>query len=201
MIKELLDNYFESLQRAGFVGEPVRPGPEESVVRQQLRAAGYGDRDDVVEFFSWSDFSPPNIALSLFWETSTPLTVERAVTAGEFNRELYDEFATDLTGEQFDPLELYPGPDHWIPILEMDGSEFVAVDTSDNPQTGGSVWFAYKSASNFKMFDSLTDAIRTATYCVESKLWTVSDNGWGIACNRTSMANPHDLETPPWATP
>ncbi len=195
MIAQLLDEHLEALRRAGFVGSAPQPGPRESYVRGRLVEAGYGDRDDLVEFFSWAQYPGDSGTFDLFWETGGVLGVDAAVALGADLRAFRRQFPDD-------PIEAFPGPDHWIPILLMDSAELVLLDTSADgarDRSGGSIWFAFSHEANLKMFDSLADALRAATYCVMAGLWTISDDGYGIRCDRNFMPAPGDLHDPPWA--
>ena len=182
-ISGLLDAHLAALQATSSIEEPARPGPAAEAVSGRLREAGYGDRPEIVEFLTWADYSPPNQQPAMFWELPVHLDLDAAIAIGEKNRSLIDPTAD---------ISAYPGPEHWLPLLMLDGSEYLAVDTSTGPD-GGSVWFCYTEIPNFKMFPSLAEAIKAATYCVVQGLWTYDATNNTVHAERNDMPNPGDL--------
>jgi hypothetical protein len=198
----LMDRYLELISTRGSrVRQHFAPAPPEEVVRGDLLAAGYHDRDEVVAFFTWADYGSldsPN--LDLFWETSSPSSHQAVI---EEQKRLVDFYENELwpeVGLPQDPTpaerELrFPGPRHWLPILFLDGVEFMSVDCRPGP-TGGSVWFLFHEGDNAKIFDSLAEAIETAVYCVEAGIWSVEEIG--VKCERGTQPSVLDLANPPW---
>ncbi len=208
MIAELLDTYLSAVHAAGLVGSPARPGPDEKAVRRRLRDAGYEAGDDLVDFLTWTGDWYAGGPCDWFWEMSPPLDLGEAIGHGDQTRSLARQVLSphvadlDAPPERLDQLvyRAYPGPDHWFPLLMVDGhAEFVAIDCSRDSPTSGAVFYLHPSAENFAMFSSLAEAIETAIYCVHAGLWTVEGNGYTIACDRPSAPDPADLTNPPWA--
>ena len=204
VITDLLDRHLAELRKAGYVGTAPRPGPDKNNIRKLLEEAGYGPREDVVDFFSWAHYPPPNGSFDLFWETPMPLGIIDALALGDSMRRCLQEDLRYLNMSSVDELEpglvdlLFSGPDHRLPLVQLDGAEYVSVDTSVTGGLGGSVWFSFTQSESFKMFDSLAEAIEAATYCIQSGLWRVEDDGYRIACDRDSMPDAQDLANPPW---
>ena len=195
MIGDLLDSHLGALNKAGYVRTADRPGPEERLVRRALREAGFGDRDDLVEYLCWASLPEAGAGLlELFFETSDPFSYLDAIAFAAGLQEFVEE-NPDFPGSEVS----WPGPSHWLPIAMLDSTEFISLDTRDDADGGGAVWFLVTDSENVRMFDSLVDAIRTATYCVEAGLWTVEDDGFSVECSsRSTVPSERDIANPPW---
>ena len=87
----------------------------------------------------------------------------------------------------------YPGPDHWIPIVLAVEPDIVMMDTSTVPELGGWLWSLNPGMIAFRAFESLADAIRASTYCVQAGIWTIEDEGYTIDCpGQVSAPGPND---------
>lgn len=203
MIKNLLDTHMQALTDAGYVRTASRPGPDERVVRRALLDAGYFDRDDLVEYLCWADYPEAGGSfLELFDYHSDPLSFEQAIAEGQLLRDVArsDEWST----EQQRALSLvpgaYPGPDHWIPIAMGVAAEMVLLDTSPGPELGGWIWSINPEVESFRAFKSLADAIQAATYCIQTGVWVIEDEGYSIGCpGRVSAPSREDLQAPPFS--
>ena len=182
---DLLDTYLSALQHAGLALPTNSPGGRRTKeeVRAVFGSAGLIEHSELVGWFTWSAFDGRQ---PLFWETGMPYPLEAAV---ERRKELHDwgGSATD-----------WPGPASWLPILYLDGSEFMSVDLSGGP-THGEVYFLFVQEENSLLFTSLGEAIETALFAIESGLWTINDNEPHCP-ERASMPGPNDRSEPPWAS-
>lgn len=201
-IHSLLDRYLAALRALGPI--PVRDSgsaPSVDQIRHKLVEAGFHDRDDVVEFLTWMGRHHVDNGFQLFWETGSPFEVDAAMKELRLNREIAAEVRIE-TGDsaQLSPDEQqrrFPGPTDWLPVLFLDGTEFLSVDCRPDP-VGGSVWFLFIESENRRLFDSLAEGIEAAIYCVEAGLWGLSD--YGVSCDeRPSMPGQSDRDNPPWA--
>lgn len=192
-MRRMLDEHLAALVGEEDLGAR-EPAPSEEAVRAVLREHGYFEREDVVGYYSWANcrHADTGYPLPLFWETGQRLELEQAIASHRMSMEIA---LSARNGEPPAVAEDFPGPSHWLPVAFLDGSELVAVDCRPDPE-GGAVWFGFVQAPSVRMFDSLAEAIETATYCVLAGLWRLDEAR--VVCDRSDMPSPGDLVSPPW---
>jgi hypothetical protein len=180
MIAGQLDTYWDLLVETGFDQPLKRPGPDRSEVLEALSKAGYGTRDEVVDFFTWADWGDQQVDL---WDyPGTPYSLDEAISRGLWNRDFWAE--PDLGGEQgmlcmADEDQRDPTIDwrSWLPICDgANGCDELLIDTSPHPVHGGTLWFSYKEGLD-RVLDSLADGIEVSRYCVQAGVWRVNEYG------------------------
>lgn len=62
--------------------------------------------------------------------------------------------------------------------MGIDVSDLLVIDTSDDPDHGGSIWLTSKHGFT-RAFRSLEDAIQAAIWSVENEIWVI-DNGVSV---------------------
>lgn len=171
----LLDNYWDTLCRAGYPGKISRPGPDEQVVTERLLAAGYGALPELVAFFSWADYPEAGKReLELFAWHFEPLPLDQAIEAGKEFKKFLASWPNPEEAEIMSQPGEYPGPADWIPIaMHVDTRRVLSVDTNNDTETSGSVWALDNETGGERLFDSLEKAIGTAISYLDSGAWVI----------------------------
>lgn len=191
-IAALLDDQVRAWHAAGIdleagLGDEQQP----AAVLDALVALGIDPVPELVALYSWR---VANEYAGMFWEADL-VALDAAVHAWTANRSViagnpeWERRATEGNS--------WPGPIAWFPVLVGVGntSDGLVIDNGAGSDRG-SLWWIMPQDDSRKVFDSLSEALRAAIFCVEAGLWTHSDGF--VECARTHQPWPHDRDHPPW---
>lgn len=151
------------------------PSPEH--VASQLGQAGYFVRPDVVDYFSWRsfpDFAEAPRRSSFFYLTNFVLSVERAIELQQFYAAQRREFELE-EGSGEDDDQQFPGPSHFLPLASARSQVLLSIDCRPDPDGGAVELWDIQGPGSKRCFESLPDAIATATYCLATGIWEVDE--------------------------
>jgi hypothetical protein len=161
-LTDALESHADVLTAAGApVRRFLRPGLDDAQIRAAIGTIADDVHPDVVELYGWAngidwsidgDHTPDMFEVYWFLDLDTAVA-EYGAGSAPAGQELESRW---LNG--------------WFPFLGGGSGQWVTV--SNRPSEAGAVWFV--DSPPWRLFDSLTDAIRAATAAVLTGRWVVN---------------------------
>ncbi|MEM7096585.1 MAG: hypothetical protein AAF567_26525 [Actinomycetota bacterium] len=160
----VLDEHLEALRQAGSSIHALlssETAPNRAAVEDQIAAAGYAVRSEVVDFFTWRGVATLTefmaVKQDFFPENTYPISVDGALRFQACNRQVFLD-----AGMSEADLEDTCAAARLLPVLRLDSDQWASVDCSLGG-SGGALVQCYGSGGSYELAPSLMVAFRDAT--------------------------------------